>query len=58
MNPLRRSQPRRQAVVVQGISVLSGVSAMIETVPLDQAAKAYANMMAGKARFRIVLTMD
>jgi len=44
--------------VVQGISVLSGVSAMIETVPLDQAAKAYAKMMAGKARFRIVLTMD
>jgi propanol-preferring alcohol dehydrogenase len=31
---------------------------MIETVPLDQAANAYAKMMAGKARFRIVLTMD
>jgi D-arabinose 1-dehydrogenase-like Zn-dependent alcohol dehydrogenase len=28
---------------------------MIETVPLDQAAKAYAKMMAGKARFRMVL---
>ena len=39
-------------------SALSGVSAMIETVPLDQAANAYAKMMAGKARFRIVLTMD
>jgi propanol-preferring alcohol dehydrogenase len=39
-------------------SALSGVSAMIETVPLDQAADAYAKMMAGKARFRIVLTMD
>src|SRR5262245_10887092 len=39
-------------------SALSGVSAMIEAVPLDQAAKAYAKMMAGKARFRIVLTMD
>jgi propanol-preferring alcohol dehydrogenase len=38
-------------------SALSGVSAMIETVPLEQAAKAYAKMMAGKARFRIVLTM-
>jgi propanol-preferring alcohol dehydrogenase len=36
-------------------SELSGVSAMIETVPLDQAAAAYAKMMAGKARFRIVL---
>jgi propanol-preferring alcohol dehydrogenase len=39
-------------------SALSGVSAMIETVPLEQAADAYAKMMAGKARFRIVLTMD
>ena len=36
-------------------SALSGVSAMIETVPLDQAAEAYAKMMAGKARFRMVL---
>jgi len=39
-------------------SALSGVSAMIETVPLEGAADAYAKMMAGKARFRIVLTMD
>ena len=39
-------------------SVLSGVSAMIETVPLEKAADAYAKMMAGKARFRMVLTMD
>jgi propanol-preferring alcohol dehydrogenase len=38
-------------------SALSGVAAMIETVPLDQAAAAYANMMAGKARFRMVLVM-
>ena len=38
-------------------SALSGVSAMIETVPLEQAADAYAKMMAGKARFRVVLTM-
>jgi len=36
-------------------SALSGVSAMIETVPLDQAVAAYAKMMAGKARFRMVL---
>ena len=36
-------------------SALGGVSAMIETVPLDQAAAAYAKMMAGQARFRIVL---
>jgi propanol-preferring alcohol dehydrogenase len=39
-------------------SVLSGVSAMIETVPLEGAADAYAKMMAGKARFRMVLTMN
>jgi alcohol dehydrogenase, propanol-preferring len=39
-------------------SALSGVHAMIETAPLDQAADAYAKMMAGKARFRMVLTMD
>jgi alcohol dehydrogenase, propanol-preferring len=39
-------------------SALSGVSAMIETAPLEQAAAAYAKMMAGQARFRMVLTMD
>lgn len=39
-------------------SALTGVAAMIETVPLEQAPEAYAKMMAGKARFRIVLTMD
>ena len=39
-------------------SVLSGASAMIETVPLGQAAAAYAKMMSGKARFRMVLTME
>ena len=39
-------------------SSLSGVSAMIETAPLEQAADAYAKMMAGKARFRMVLTMN
>src|ERR1700751_223003 len=39
-------------------SALSGVSAMIETVPLEEAAAAYAKMMAGKARFRMVLVMN
>ena len=39
-------------------SALSGVSAMIETASLEKAADAYAKMMAGKARFRMVLTMD
>jgi propanol-preferring alcohol dehydrogenase len=39
-------------------SALAGVAAMIETVPLEKAAEAYARMMAGKARFRMVLTMS
>src|SRR5262249_37537986 len=38
-------------------SVLSGVAAMIETMPLKKAPEAYAKMQAGKARFRMVLTM-
>ena len=39
-------------------SALTGVHPMIETVPLDQAAEAYARMMSGKARFRMVLTIN
>jgi len=39
-------------------SLLSGISAMIETVPLEKAQEAYAKMMAGEARFRMVLTMN
>jgi D-arabinose 1-dehydrogenase-like Zn-dependent alcohol dehydrogenase len=38
-------------------SVLQNVRPMIETASLDQAASAYARMMEGKARFRMVLTM-
>jgi D-arabinose 1-dehydrogenase-like Zn-dependent alcohol dehydrogenase len=38
-------------------SALTGVRPMIETVPLEQAAEAYAKMMSGAARFRMVLTM-
>jgi propanol-preferring alcohol dehydrogenase len=37
-------------------SSLTGVAAMIETMPLEKAPEAYARMMAGRARFRIVLT--
>ena len=36
-------------------SALTGVHPMIEAFPLEQAADAYARMMQGKARFRIVL---
>src|SRR5215469_203231 len=36
-------------------SVLQNIRPMIETAPLEQAADAYAHMMQGKARFRMVL---
>lgn len=36
-------------------SVLENIRPMIETTPLEQAADAYARMMQGKARFRVVL---
>jgi len=36
---------------------LTGVRPMIETYPLEQAGEAYARMLSGKARFRVVLTM-
>src|SRR5271154_1964173 len=39
-------------------SVISDVAAMIETMPLERAAEAYARMMSGNARFRVVLTMQ
>jgi D-arabinose 1-dehydrogenase-like Zn-dependent alcohol dehydrogenase len=37
-------------------SVLSGIRPMIETMPLERAGAAYAKMMSGDARFRMVLT--
>jgi propanol-preferring alcohol dehydrogenase len=39
-------------------SVLEHIRPMIETRPLEEAADAYARMMQGKARFRMVLTMN
>jgi D-arabinose 1-dehydrogenase-like Zn-dependent alcohol dehydrogenase len=36
---------------------LTGVRPMIETYPLDRVSEAYARMMSGHARFRVVLTM-
>ena len=38
-------------------SALSGVRPMIEKYPLEKAAEAYEQMITGKARFRVVLTM-
>ena len=37
-------------------SVLTGVRAMTEVLPLERAAEGYERMMSGKARFRVVLT--
>src|SRR5262245_6059908 len=37
---------------------LTGIRPMIETLPLEQAAAGYERMMSGKARFRVVLTMN
>ena len=39
-------------------SLLSGVHPMIERYPLEKAADGYEQMMSGKARFRVVLTMS
>jgi len=39
-------------------SVLSHIRPMIETYPLNRASEAYERMMSGKARFRVVLTME
>jgi len=36
---------------------LTGVRPMIETYPLEKAAEAYARMLSGNAKFRVVLTM-
>ena len=36
---------------------LTGVRPLTETYPLEKAAEAYARMMSGKAKFRVVLTM-
>jgi D-arabinose 1-dehydrogenase-like Zn-dependent alcohol dehydrogenase len=38
-------------------SALTGVRPMIEKFPLERAAEAYQQMITGKARFRVVLTM-
>lgn len=39
-------------------SALSGVRSMNEFYPLEKVAEAYERMITGKARFRVVLTMD
>jgi len=39
-----------------GFSALTGVRAMVETYPLSRAPEAFARMMSGAARFRVVIT--
>jgi D-arabinose 1-dehydrogenase-like Zn-dependent alcohol dehydrogenase len=39
-------------------AAVNGVRPMTEQYPLDKAVEAYDRMMSGKARFRVVLTMD
>ncbi len=39
-------------------SALTGVRPMVEQYPLEKAPEAYERMMSGKARFRVVLTME
>jgi D-arabinose 1-dehydrogenase-like Zn-dependent alcohol dehydrogenase len=39
-------------------SVLAGVRSMNEVYPLAKVTEAYERMMSGKARFRVVLTME
>jgi D-arabinose 1-dehydrogenase-like Zn-dependent alcohol dehydrogenase len=39
-------------------SALSGVRPMIEKFPIEKAAEAYEQMISGRARFRVVLTMS
>jgi len=39
-------------------SSMSGVRPMIEKFPLEKAVEAYERMLSGKARFRVVLTME
>ncbi|MFD5474910.1 alcohol dehydrogenase [Streptomyces sp. NPDC127105] len=54
-----RGHPSGTAQDVQdtmAFSALHGIRPMTETVPLDQAGGAYAKMLAGTARFRMVLT--
>ncbi|WP_086730476.1 alcohol dehydrogenase [Streptomyces carpinensis] len=55
-----RGHPSGTAQDVQdtmAFSALHGIRPMTETVPLDRADEAYRRMLAGTARFRMVLTM-
>jgi len=40
----------------EAFAVLTGVRAMIETLPRERTEEAYQKMLSGKARFRMVIT--
>lgn len=48
----------KDAEETMSFSVVSGVRPMIEKYPLNRVAEAYEQMYSGKARFRVVLTME
>jgi len=48
---------RHSGALPGNFAALTGVRPMTETYPLEKAGEAYARMMSGKARFRVVLTM-
>src|SRR5262249_4951191 len=48
----------RDAQDTMEFSALTGVHPMIETYPLQRVADAYEPMHSGRARFRVVLTVD
>ncbi len=52
----RRVPPKIRRILLE-FSALSGVRPMIERYPLEKAAEAYDQMISGRARFRVVLTM-
>ena len=45
------------AAIRTDVTQEADVAAMVETMPLERAAEAYAKMMSGDVRFRMVLTM-
>ncbi|BAC68433.1 hypothetical protein SAVERM_723 [Streptomyces avermitilis MA-4680 = NBRC 14893] len=47
---------RKDVEDTMAFSALHGIRPMTEIVPLDRADEAYQKMLAGKARFRMVLT--
>lgn len=54
----RPSGTARDSEDTLNFCALTGIRPMVETFPLEQAAAGYEHMLSGKARFRVVLTMN